>query len=267
MFENTTDAYLSTVARALDGTIYEDPPILFGDTKPGYDATNREYGWDWPSVSFTMVGTKRLANVRFTLETAIRENIPGDFVETGVWRGGASIFARAVLFAHEQTDRRVVLCDSFDGLPAPDEEKYPHDKGSDFHTYDALAVSVDVVKRNFEKFNLLDDQVVFIEGLFKDTMKDVTSEKIAVLRLDGDMYESTIDPLRHLFPKVSNNGWVIVDDYHVVPAAKAAVHDYLDEIGYEDPDFQEIDGVGVYFRKNTRKIPNKSLWKRVTSRT
>lgn len=90
---------------------------------------------------------------------------------------------------------------------------------------------------------------MFIEGFFKDTMPLVPSEQIAVLRLDGDMYESTIDPLRHLFGKVSEGGWIIVDDYHVVPAAKAAVHDYLDEVGYEPPAINEIDGVGVYFQK------------------
>ncbi|UUV07256.1 TylF/MycF family methyltransferase [Ruegeria sp. YS9] len=249
MLAELREQYLTTVARALDGTIYEDPPILFGDTKPDYNSKNREYGWDWPSVAFTMVGSKRLANVRAMVESVIGNQIPGDFVETGVWRGGASIFAKAVLFTYGQNDRRVVLCDSFQGLPEPNEELYPHDKGSDFHKYDALAVSADSVRANFEKFGLLDDNVVFIEGFFKDTMPLVPSEQIAVLRLDGDMYESTIDPLRHLFGKVSKGGWIIVDDYHVVPAAKAAVHDYLDEVGYQPPAINEIDGVGVYFQK------------------
>ncbi|NOD93859.1 macrocin O-methyltransferase [Ruegeria sp. HKCCD4884] len=249
MFHDLREKYLTTVARTLDGTIYEDPPILIGDTKPDYNPVNREHGWDWPSVAFTMVGSKRLANVRTLVESVIGNKVPGDFVETGVWRGGASIFAKAVLFAYGINDRRVVLCDSFQGLPEPNEDLYPHDKGSDFHKYDALAVSADAVRSNFEKFDLLDDQVVFIEGFFKDTMPLVPSKQIAVLRLDGDMYESTIDPLKHLFGKISKGGWIIVDDYHVVPAAKAAVHDYLDEIGYTPPAIHEIDGVGVFFQK------------------
>ncbi|NOD77937.1 MULTISPECIES: TylF/MycF/NovP-related O-methyltransferase [unclassified Ruegeria] len=249
MFHDLREKYLTTVARTLDGTIYEDPPILIGDTKPDYNPVNREHGWDWPSVAFTMVGSKRLANVRTLVESVIGNKVPGDFVETGVWRGGASIFAKAVLFAYGINDRRVVLCDSFQGLPEPNEDLYPHDKGSDFHKYDALAVSADAVRSNFEKFDLLDDQVVFIEGFFKDTMPLVPSKQIAVLRLDGDMYESTIDPLKHLFGKISKGGWIIVDDYHVVPAAKAAVHDYFDEIGYTPPAIHEIDGVGVFFQK------------------
>lgn len=248
MFSNITDAYLTTVARALDGTIYEDPPIPRGDAVPVYDAKIRETGWDWPSVAFTMVGSKRLANVRFVLESAIADNVPGDFVETGVWRGGASIFARAILFAHGETSRRVVLCDSFEGLPPPNVELYPLDKKYDLSIFDALAVSADTVRSNFRKFGLLDEQVVFIEGFFRDTMPLVPSEEIAVLRLDGDLYESTIDPLRHLFHKIPDGGWVIVDDYNILPPAKAAVHDFLDEEGYK-PKIKKIDDIGVYFQK------------------
>ena len=170
-------------------------------------------------------------------------------VETGVWRGGASIMARAVLFAYGVTDRKVICCDSFEGLPTPNEEQFPHDIGSDFHTYPELAVSLEEVRENFAKFDLLDDQVEFIKGWFRDTMPLVPSEKIAVLRLDGDMYESTIDPLIHLYDRIPDGGWVIVDDYNVVPAAKKAVHDFLNSRG-ETQTMREIDGVGVFFRKN-----------------
>lgn len=250
MYPDIREAYLTTVARALGGTIYEDPPLGFSAEGGDYDPEIREHGWDWPSVAFTMVGIKRLNNVRQLLESVIGEGVPGDFVETGVWRGGASIMAQAVLFAYGQTDRRIVLCDSFEGLPPPNPDLYPEDTGSDFHTYKDLAVSLETVKSNFEKFGLLGENVVFIKGFFKDTMKLVTSEQIAVLRLDGDMYESTIDPLKQLYNRIPTGGWIIVDDYHVVPAAKAAVHDYLEAIGYDDVRFQEIDGVGCCFRKN-----------------
>ena len=242
------ERYLALVAKSLDGTIYEDPGLLAnGDGR--FDPKLRESGWDWPSVAFTMVGTKRLANVRLVLESVIGEGVPGDFVETGVWRGGACIMARAVLKTYGITDRKVVLCDSFEGLPPPDAAAYPQDQGSEFHTYPDLAVSLEQVKSNFEKYALLDDQVVFIKGWFRDTMPLVKSKQIAVLRLDGDMYESTIDPLRHLYDRIPTGGYVIVDDYHVVPMAKAAVHDFLDSKGVSVA-VREIDGVGVYFRKN-----------------
>lgn len=240
--------YLALVARTLDGTIYDDPGLP-ANGSGAFDANIREHGWDWPSVAFTMIGTKRLANVRLVLESVIGGNVPGDFIETGVWRGGACIMARAVLRAYGITDRRVIVCDSFEGLPPPNEVGFPADIGSNFHEFPDLAVSLEQVKANFEKFDLLDDQVVFLKGWFRDTMSHVTSSQIAVLRLDGDMYESTIDPLRHLYDRIPPGGWVVIDDYHVVPAAKAAVHDFLDERN-EKPELREIDGVGVFFRKS-----------------
>jgi len=237
--------YLKLIARNLDGTLIKDPPMRWMDS---YDPTAREHGRDWPSSALTMVGTKRLANVRLLLEEVIREQVPGDFVETGVWRGGASILARAVLLAYGITDRKVICCDSFEGLPPPDADKYPADKGSLFHTFPELAVSLEQVQANFARFDLIDEQVVFLKGWFRDTMSHVPSEHVAVLRLDGDMYESTIDPLRHLYDRIPDGGWVIVDDYHVVPEAMQAVHDFLDDNGAK-PKIQEIDGSGIFFRK------------------
>jgi O-methyltransferase len=241
------EAYLGLVHSTLVGTIYNDPPLAsMGGTQ--FDPTLREYGWDWPSKALTMVGEKRLLNFRHMIESAIGANVPGDIVETGVWRGGACIMARAVLMVYEQSDRRVILCDSFEGLPPPDVAAYPADEGSSFHEYPELAVSLAQVEDNFRKFGLLDDQVVMIKGLFKDTMPTLPVERIAVLRLDGDMYESTIDPLNHLYDKVSENGWIIIDDYEVVPACKAAVHDFF-EARNMSPHLYEIDGVGRFFQK------------------
>jgi hypothetical protein len=103
---------------------------------------------------------------------------------------------------------------------------------------------------------LLDDQVIFVKGWFKDTMPLIKSKKIAVLRLDGDMYESTIDPLNHLFDRIPVGGYVIVDDYHVVPAAKKAVHDFLDRKKLK-VELIEIDGVGVYFKKEANTLTDR----------
>lgn len=247
--------YLDMIARTLDGTIYGDGPLVGGGVRE-YNASHREYGLDWPSVAFTMIGTKRLSNVRKIVESVIGEHIPGDIVEAGVWRGGACIMARAALFAYGIKDRRVIVCDSFEGLPRPDPEKFPADYGSIFHEYGDLSVSLETVKSNFAKFNLLDDQVVFLKGWFKDTMPNVESESISVLRLDGDMYESTIDPLTHLYDRIPDGGWIIVDDYHPLPAAKAAVHDFLDS-RKENPRMHEIDGQGVFFRKNEKAFLSK----------
>ncbi len=241
------DSYLGLIQSCLSGSLYNDPPLeALGPAE--FDPVLREYGRDWPSKAHTMIGSKRLANLRSLVEEVIFNQVPGDLMETGVWRGGACILMRAVLSAYNVTDRRVWVVDSFEGLPAPDTQHYPADDGSVFHTYVDLAVSLDEVKRNFAKYDLLDKQVVFLQGWFRDTLPTAPIERLAVLRLDGDMYESTILPLTSLYDKLSIGGYVIVDDYHVVESSKKAVHDFLATKGIS-PKIEEIDGVGVFWRK------------------
>jgi hypothetical protein len=245
--EKARSLYLDLMEKALIGVIDEDPPVsTFG--QDAYDPQVRGRGLDWPKSALSMIGAARMQNFRRLIERALTMGVPGDIVETGVWRGGASILARAVLAAYDIKDRMVVLADSFEGLPPPDAERYPADEGSNFHEFAELAVSLETVRRNFERLGLLDDQVVFIKGWFKDTMPTFPDRPIAVLRLDGDMYESTMDPLTYLFDKVPPGGWIIVDDYEWVPACKAAVRDFLCQRRLQ-PDIMPIDGVGVFFQK------------------
>ena len=186
------------------------------------------------------IGVKRLANLRTVAERVIQNQIPGDFIETGVWRGGACILMRAILNAYHVTDRRVWVADSFAGVPAPD-SRYPADAESDYHTFSDLAIPLETVRCNFEKYGLLDEQVVFLKGWFRDTLASAPIERLAVLRLDGDLYESTTVALTALYDKVSAGGYVIVDDYHVVPGCKKAINDFL-ESRQLSPDIREIDG-------------------------
>jgi O-methyltransferase len=243
------DRYLTLMEACLAGTIYEDAPLTVLGQK-GFDRELREYGWDWPSKAHTMIGAKRLANLRALTENVIQNQVPGDLMETGAWRGGACILMRAVLNAYNVTDRRVWVADSFEGLPPPNAEQYPADEGSVFHTYSELAVSTEEVKNNFEKYGLLDDQVVLLKGWFQDTLPTAPVEYLALLRLDGDMYQSTIVPLESLYDKVSVNGYVIVDDYHVVEQAKKATNDFFATRGIS-PQIEEIDGVGVFWKKTS----------------
>jgi O-methyltransferase len=232
----------------LTNRIYEDPPLkVLGQTN--YDPLLREYGWDWPTVAHTMIGKKRLANLRTLMEQVLAHNIPGDILEAGVWRGGACIYMRAILEAYHVPDRRVWAADSFEGLPSPNPDLYPADEGDVFHTYGELAVSLDEVKRNFTKYGLLDDQVVFLKGWFKDTLPTAPIGSLSILRLDGDMYESTIDTLTLLYDKVSSGGFVIVDDYRVVEGSRKAVDDFRALRNIVDR-IEEIDGVGIYWQKS-----------------
>ena len=105
------------------------------------------------------------------------------------------------------------------------------------------------VKSNFSKYDLLDDQVVFLKGWFSETLPKADIKSLAVLRLDGDMYESTLDGLVNLYDRVSCGGFVIVDDYGAVDGCKRAVTDFRNERGIEDL-IQNIDGIGVFWRKS-----------------
>jgi O-methyltransferase len=211
-----------------------------------FDAKARELGKDWPSIGYSMVGLRRLDNLQFCVESVLNEGVPGDLLEAGVWRGGSCIFMRALLELRGITDRTVWVADSFQGLPAPSHEA---DRDYDLSGFTALAVSQADVEAAFEKFGLLDDQVKFLKGWFKDTLPSAPVSRLAVLRMDGDLYESTMDILSALYHKLSTGGFVIVDDYHVLPPCKQAVHDFRTQSGVTDP-IQEIDGTGVFWKKS-----------------
>ena len=212
-----------------------------------FDQDKRARGLDWPPFAHSMIGLKRLDNLQDCLVQAIVDKIPGDFIETGVWRGGATIFARAVFKAYGVTDRTVWVADSFEGLPKPDSVAYPADEGDVHHSYDDLRVSLEDVKENFRSYGLLDDQVQFLKGWFRDTLPTAPIDKLAVLRLDGDMYESTIVALKSLYPRLSIGGYLIVDDY-CIPSCAKAVHDFRNENRISD-EIVEIDGTGVFWRR------------------
>lgn len=242
----TRGRYLGLMQRCLINSIYEDPPSdRWG--KGEYNPAVREIGSDWPSRAHSMIGARRMFNLRGLCEYALNHNVPGDFIETGVWRGGAAIMMRAVLAAYGDTDRKVWVADSFEGLPPPDPKKYPADAGDTSFQYRELAVSEEEVQSNFAKYDLLDDQVRFLKGWFKDTLPLAPIGRLAVLRLDGDMYESTMDALTALYDKVSAGGFVIIDDY-LLPKCKAAVTDFRVARGIAAP-LQEIDGAGVFWEK------------------
>jgi O-methyltransferase len=211
-------------------------------------AAIRDRGAAWPVRAHTMIGLKRLENLQHCAETVIREGIVGDFIETGVWRGGACIFMRAIVKAYCE-DRTVWVADSFEGLPAPNVHAYAADAGDKHHTFSAwLACSQEQVEANFRRYGLLDDGVRFLKGWFKDTLPNAPIQRLAILRLDGDMYESTIQALEALYDKLSVGGFVIVDDYHLKPCVEA-IRDFRDARGIAD-EILDIDGMGAYWRRD-----------------
>lgn len=249
--ENTTELYLDLLEKVVTNLVYEDAPIpneWFPEQE--FRPENRETGTDWPSVAHTMVGLKRVRNIRTLLDRVVADGVPGDFIETGVWRGGVCIFARGYLKAHGITDRIVWLADSFEGIPDTGAQGHPMDREMALHRSNhVLGVSADAVRENFGRYGLLDDQVRFLPGWFKDTLPTAPVERLAVLRLDGDLYESTLDALDNLYPKLSTGGFVVIDDYFI-PACRKAVDEFREKHGITD-EVVAIDEYSVFWRRST----------------
>lgn len=183
---------------------------LLGDWTFGSHAGN--------TTALTMIGPKLLAEFGALIELAVKHDTPGHVVETGVWRGGACIWAAATLEALG-SDKLVYVCDSFEGLPPSSHPK----ETIDFFGAPILAVSLEEVEDNFKRFGL-EHRAVFVKGWFKDTMPTLDIP-VAVLRLDGDLYESTSDVLKYMYDRVSPGGYVIVDDF-ALPSCRTAVLEF-----------------------------------------
>lgn len=197
----------------------------------------------------TMIGRLRLENIAACLDAIREADVPGDLIECGVCRGGATIFMRGYLKAHGITGRTVWVADSFAGLPPP---SLPQDERFDMSAanYPMLAIPLEDVRELFARYDLLDEHVRFLPGWFKDTLPGAPIEKLALLRIDGDIYESTINALDALYPKVSAGGFTIVDDYHCLEPCRQAVDDYRSQWGISAP-LVRIDWTGVFWRKTS----------------
>jgi hypothetical protein len=301
------ELYLDLVKRCVTNILYEDPPKVVFDhlcrptVATRFELQRRVLGEDFASAAHTLVGTHRLENIQHCVERVLEQNVPGDLVETGSYRGGATIFMRALLRAHEVTDRRVFVCDSFSPLApqlphwtvlpliqalaaipnrwwqrkyffllqkfAKDYQAFPPTsdpsdcfvqilmwnlRNPDLMAGSGENHSLELVQSRFARYGLLDEQVVFLKGFFADTLPHAPVERIAVLRLDGDLYESTRDALVHLYPKLSPGGYCIIDDYYPWPDCAKAVNEYRQEHGISE-EMHDIDQTGVYWRKGTRK--------------
>ena len=192
---------------------------------------------------FTAVSKKRLDNIEYCINEILENKIEGDFIETGVWRGGSCIFMRELLRINNITDKKVFVADSFEGMPKPKDML----DGPDHSSFDSAKVSLEQVKSNFEVFNLCNYQVIFIKGWFHESLPKANIKKLSLLRLDGDLYSSTMDSLNNLYKKVSKGGFVIVDDYNDWPECKRAVEDFRDKHSITS-EIKIIDWTGIYWR-------------------
>lgn len=244
--------YLDLLKRSLTNTVFEDEPDIDDDEfrfAMGFSAHYVNSG------AVSMLPLARMDNIGECIESVLRDQVPGDLIETGVWRGGACIFMRGVLKAYGVTDRLVWLADSFEGLPAPDPDKFPLEakvqSGSVMQkAYHNFAVGLEEVTRNFAAYRLLDDQVKFLKGWFKDTLPTAPIKTLALMRLDGDFYESTRNGLDNLYDRLSIGGYVIIDDYgeDSWTYCRKAVDEFRTERNIEDP-LVAVDSRCSYWRR------------------
>jgi hypothetical protein len=269
------DLYLDLLKKCLVNSIYEDSPApVFIDGKPTthYSRERRSAGRDWPTKAHTMIGLDRLNNLHSLAKKVLEEGIEGDFLEAGVWRGGATIFMRGLLKAYGVRDRLVWVSDSFCGFPPSHMISSRSYSSPELHTainrIDAgdpewksaletlrAGTTEEDVKINFERYGLLDDQVRFLPGFFSDTLPSAPVKKIAILRADGDLYDSTYQILENLYPRVSSGGYVIIDDYYTFAECRQAVHDYLSATE-RNVTLEGIDADAVFWKKRGSGLSN-----------
>ena len=209
-----------------------DLKTVMGDLEPDFFPFLERCG------QYTMTSWQRLYNLHATTRYIARSNIPGDFVECGVWRGGSMMMVALTLLALGKTDRRLVLFDTFEGLPKPDEALdvdvwgnrgidgwRPHRKTDE--SSDWAYASLEEVRANMESTGYPMDKVFFVKGMVEDTIPAKSPDTIAMLRLDTDWYSSTKHELEHLYPRLSNNGILILDDYGHFKGARQATDEYF----------------------------------------
>ena len=210
------------------------------------DPETRTAGRDWPSTAESMIGLFRMDNLHACVLEVLQQGVPGDLIEVGVWRGGATIFMRALLDALGVRDRQVWVADSFAGLPPPDADVVA-DQGDAHWTFGDLAVPLDTVRNNFARYGLSGEGVVFVPGWFRDTLPSLKVNRLAILRIDADMYDSTSLALRALYPKVSSGGYVILDDYGALTPCRLAVDEFREERRITEP-LTTIDWTGAMWK-------------------
>jgi len=237
--DTLADMYLDLLKRSLTNTIFETEPDIDDDE---FRFTMNCATHYVNSDAVSMITLARFDNIKNCIESILRNGVPGDLIEAGVWRGGASIFMRGALKAYGVTDRLVWAADSFEGLPEPDADLFPLEAKVQSgpvmqKLYHNLAVGLEEVKRNFAAYGLLDDQVRFLKGWFKDTLPTAPPGPLSLIRLDGDFYESTRDGLDNLYDRLSIGGFVIIDDYgqDSWTYCRKAVDEFRAERNIEDP--------------------------------
>lgn len=244
---------------ALDGTLNGDVRLLrdIRYARPGaYEevvASKRDGALDafmGARFAHTMIGLSGLDNLERIAHRVFTAGVRGDFLEAGVCHGGAAIFMRALQVAYGEDERATWLADTFAGVPPPTHEvDREHELDLTEERVPWMAAGAETVRDNFRTYDLLSGNVRFLPGLFADTLPGAPVERLAILRIDGDLYSSTRDALDALYDRVSDGGWVIVDDYGCLEPCRLAVDEFIAERGL-DVELNQVDWTRVCWQKS-----------------
>ena len=186
---------------------------------------------------YTMTSLERMYSLYQSIEYIIANNIPGDFVECGVWKGGSTMLIALTLLKHHISNRPIYLYDTFKGMTEPTKEDirisdnspahhtWRHQQHADHNDY--AYASLAEVKQNMQLTHYPDSYLVYVEGLVEHPLPASSPQQISLLRLDTDWYKSTYHELVHLYPRLVTNGVLILDDYGHFAGARQAVNEYF----------------------------------------
>jgi len=187
---------------------------------------------------YTMTSKERMYALYKAVEYIVNSKLPGDFVECGVWRGGSAMLMAHTLLQMGEADRKIYLYDTFEGMPEPTEvdyvvsdtriravDRWKKDQKGDYNKW--CFSPLPEVKGNMLSTGYPESNIIFVKGKVEDTIPETIPPQIALLRLDTDLYDSTKHELIHLFPLLTENGVLIIDDYGFWAGTKKAVDEYF----------------------------------------
>jgi O-methyltransferase len=186
---------------------------------------------------YSMTSLDRMYALFKSVIYVVDNNIPGDFVECGVWRGGSSMLIAETLKLMNQTDRKIYLYDTFEGMPEPSSKDTKIRKSEDpKKIWESeqknggwCAVSLEEVQSNLQRTNYPFSNLIFVKGMVEDTIPTTAPDTISLLRLDTDFYDSTYHEFVHLYPRLSHKGILIIDDYGSWKGSRDASDQYFKE--------------------------------------
>lgn len=247
------DAYIDLIKRSITNYHYLGGETPFEQFRciTHYDLEQARWNIDPLARPATLLAKTQLDLLEQAILELEERRVPGDFIEAGVWRGGVIILLRALINAYNIEGRKVFAADSFAGIP-----QNVRATGDPVDLWrDRWVASLDEVKQNIERFGLLDDRIEFVVGFFDQSLKALAHERFALIRLDSDSYDSVETSLEHLYPLLSRDGIVIIDDWHL-PGCRQAVLDYRARHGITENIFT-CDGNAYWIKQQNYGLPKK----------